>query len=75
MLIIFEGKFTSFFKEKVIKKSQNSRNQGFSYYFCLMMEGSGSRSGAGSVLVTNGLLTSQEHKGGDRQKKDGAIHL
>ncbi len=24
----------------VIKKSQNSRNQGFSYYFCLMMEGS-----------------------------------
>ncbi len=31
---------------KVRKKSQN---QGFSYYFCLMMEGSG----AGSVLVTN----------------------
>ncbi len=23
-------------------KSQNSRSQGFSYYFCLMMEGSGS---------------------------------
>jgi hypothetical protein len=30
-------------------KSQNSKNQGFSYYFCLMMKGSGS----GSVLVTN----------------------
>jgi hypothetical protein len=28
---------------------ENSRNQSFSYYFCLMMEGSG----AGSVLVTN----------------------
>jgi hypothetical protein len=27
---------------KVIKKSQNSRNQGFSYYLCLMIEGSGS---------------------------------
>ncbi len=37
--------------ERVIKKSQNSINQGFSYYFCLMMEGAG----AGSVLVTNGL--------------------
>ncbi len=30
-------------------KSQNSRNQGLSYYFCLMIEGSGT----GSVLLTN----------------------
>ncbi len=30
------------------KESQNSRNQGFSYYFCLMIEGSG------SVHLTNG---------------------
>jgi hypothetical protein len=29
-------------------KSQNSRNQGFSYYFCLMIEGSG------SIPLTNG---------------------
>ncbi len=37
--------FTPFFKgKKVIKKSQNSRNQGFSYYLCLMIEGSGCRS-------------------------------
>ncbi len=35
---------------KVIKKSQNRRNEGFSYYVCLMMEGSV----AGSVHVTNG---------------------
>jgi hypothetical protein len=28
--------------------SQNSTNQGFSYYFCLMIEGSG------SMLLTNG---------------------
>ncbi len=32
-----------FSKIKVKKKSQNSRNQGFSYYFCLMIEGGGSR--------------------------------
>ncbi len=32
-----------------IKKLQNSGNQGFSYYFCLMIEGSG----VGSVLVIN----------------------
>ncbi len=32
------------------KKSQNSRNHGFSYYFCLMLEGSRS----GSIPLTNG---------------------
>ncbi len=39
-----------FQRKKVIKKSQNSRNQGFSYYSCLI-EGSGSGAGseAGSV--------------------------
>jgi hypothetical protein len=42
-LLLFEGTFTSFFKDKKNQqKSQNSRNQGFSYYFCLMIEGSGS---------------------------------
>ncbi len=40
--------------KKFIKKSQNSRNQCFSYYFCLMMEGSEAGSGTGSVLVNNG---------------------
>ncbi len=35
-------------REKVIKKSLNSRNQGFYYYFCLMIEGSG------AVPLTNG---------------------
>jgi hypothetical protein len=34
--------------QKVIKKSQNRRNQGFSYYFRMMMEGSGSGCGSGS---------------------------
>jgi hypothetical protein len=36
---------------KVKKKSQRSRNQGFSYYFCLVIEGSGS----GSIPLTNGF--------------------
>ncbi len=31
-----------FSKIKSQKESQNSRNQGFSYYFCMMIDGSGS---------------------------------
>ncbi len=55
--------------QKVIKKSQNSRNQGFSYYFCLLIEGSGSvpltngsrsRSGSGSATLPPGI--SYRHK-------------
>jgi hypothetical protein len=37
-----------FSKIKVKKKSQNSKNKCFSYYFCLMIEGSGS----GSIPLT-----------------------
>ncbi len=40
----------NFSKIKSQKESQNSRNQGFSYYFCMMIEGSGS----GSIPLTNG---------------------
>ncbi len=45
-LMFLEGTFTSFLKikKKVIQKSQKSRNQSFSYYFCLLTEGSGSGS-------------------------------
>jgi hypothetical protein len=33
----------NYFKDKnFIKKYQNSKNQGYFYYFCLMIEGSGS---------------------------------
>jgi hypothetical protein len=32
----------NFSKIKSQKESQNSRNRGFSYYFCMMIEGSGS---------------------------------
>ncbi len=38
-LLLYEGTFTLFFKDKNKKKSQNSRNQDFSYHFCLMIEG------------------------------------
>ncbi len=50
-------------KWKVIKRSQNStRNQGFSYYFCLMIEGSGSvpltsRSGSRRPKTGSGSTT------------------
>ncbi len=39
---LFEGTFTSLFKDKKSTKSQNIWNQGFSCYFCLMIEGPGS---------------------------------
>jgi hypothetical protein len=51
-LLLFEGAFTSYFKDKKLKKkSQYSRNQGFSYYFCLMIGGSG------SISLTNGSVS------------------
>ncbi len=41
-----------FTKIKSQKESQSSRNQGFSYYFCIMIEGS--RSWSGSIPLING---------------------
>ncbi len=40
----------NFSKIKSQKESQNRRTQGFSYYFCMMIEGSGS----GSIPLTSG---------------------
>jgi hypothetical protein len=40
-LLLFDGAFTSVF-HKVKKKSLNSRNLVLSYFFCMLMEGSGS---------------------------------
>ncbi len=58
LLITFWSYITSFFRDKCQKESQNSRNQGFSYYFCMMIEGSGSGSragsGSGSIPLTSG---------------------
>ncbi len=74
VLITYEGTFTSFFidiifrRQKIKKKSQNNRNQGFSYYFQLMIEGSGSvplTNRSGCVPLTNG-------SGSRRPKKQGS---
>ncbi len=45
-----------FSKIKSLKETHNSRNQGFSDYFCMMIEGSGSRAGnrSGSIPLTSG---------------------
>ncbi len=40
-----------FSKIKSQKESLNSRNQSFSYYFCMMIEGSGSTAGSGSGTI------------------------
>ncbi len=56
LITFWRNFFIIFQKIKSPKKSQNSKNQGFSYYFCLLIEGSeskfipltnGSRSGSG----------------------------
>ncbi len=46
----------NFWKIKIQKESHKSRNQGFSYYFSMMIEGSGSGagSGSGSIPLTSG---------------------
>jgi hypothetical protein len=55
-LLLFEATFTvhHFSTIKSQKEYQNIRNQDFSYYFCMMIEGSGSRAGSGSIPSTSG---------------------
>ncbi len=55
-LLLFEGIFKSFFKDKSPKEVTTQKDRGFSYYFCLMIEGSGSislASGSGSGRPKN----------------------
>jgi hypothetical protein len=49
--LLFEGTFFKY--KKVKKKPQNSRNQGFSYFFCMMIEVFRS----GSIPLTNGSVS------------------
>ncbi len=82
LLVLFKGTFTSFFTvKKSWRKSPNSRNQDFSYYFCLMMEGSGSESrykpltnGSGSERPKN-LRTLRIRNIGKKQKYLEKIYL
>ncbi len=41
-LLLFEDTFTSYFKDRKSRSHKKSRNKGFSYNFCLLIEGSGS---------------------------------
>jgi hypothetical protein len=46
-LLLSEATFASFFKDKKLQRSHKTvinRNFGFSYYFCLIIEGSGAGS-------------------------------
>jgi hypothetical protein len=66
-----------FSKIKRQKESQNSRNQGFSYYFRMMIEGSGSRggSGSGSIPLTSGSGSGRPKKHVDPQHcREGIIN-
>ena len=49
--LLFEGTFTSFFKDKKSKRSHKTVGiTVFSYYFCLLIK----RSGSGSIPLTSG---------------------
>ena len=55
-------------------KSQNSRNHGFSYYFCLMIEGSVSRAGSGSVSRAGSGSVPLTNGSGSRRPKNKRVH-
>jgi hypothetical protein len=46
-----------FSKIKSQKESQNSRNQGFSYYFCMMIEGSGFVYGSATLDISLSIMS------------------
>jgi hypothetical protein len=55
--LLFKGTFTSFFKDKKLKESQNRRNQGFSCYFWMMTKGSIPQTGSGSATLLPSLFS------------------
>jgi hypothetical protein len=66
LLITFDGTCTIVHHFSKIKSQKRSRNQGFSYYFCLVIEGSGSialttgsrfGSGSATLVLTYVVLT------------------
>ena len=52
--LLFEGTFSSFFKEKSHKEVTTMVESRFSYYFCLVIKGSWSGAGSRSIPLTNG---------------------
>jgi hypothetical protein len=77
--LIFNTNFSAFYflkvhlhhfsKIKTQKESQNSRNQCYSYYFCMMIEGSGSRAGSGSIPLTSGSGSGRPKKHVDDDRR------
>jgi hypothetical protein len=68
-MLLFEGTFTSFSKKKKVKKnSQNGRNQGFPYYFCLKISGSGS-------ITLIRIKEAQKHLDSDPQHWEKILYL
>ncbi len=63
-----------FQRQKVKKKSQSSRNQGFSHYFCLLLAGSVSE----SIPLTNRsairIQEAQKHTDPQHWKKQGFFY-
>jgi hypothetical protein len=57
------------------KKPQNSRNQGFSYIFCLMREGSGAGAGSESIHLTNGSGSGSRRPGTEFRYVSATLHL
>jgi hypothetical protein len=55
-----------------MKTSQNSRILGFSYYFCLMMEGSGFGTRSGSVQI---ITDPDSDPGGPKTHGSGSTTL
>ncbi len=53
-LLLLKVHFLSVFVDKKSKKSKNRGNQGFPYFFCLLTEGSGTRSGSVQNNVESG---------------------
>jgi hypothetical protein len=51
-LLLFDGTITLFFNDKNSDRSHKTIGSKISYYFCLLISGSGA--GAGSIPLTNG---------------------
>jgi len=64
--LLYEGTFTSFFKDKRSNRSHKTVGIKVFYYFCLMIEGSG----FGSIPLTNGSGIQQAKKHTDPTDPD-----
>ncbi len=71
LIILWRYIYIIFKRQKVQKKSQNNRNQGFSYYYCFMIEGTGS----GSIPLTSGSESGRPKNMWIRIRNTGSSHI